>query len=227
MNELPAYFTGHAPIFAIPDAVFFPGTRISLHVFEPRYREMTRRALETDRLIAVGLLKPGWEKDYEGNPPIHAVCTLGQIIMEEALPDGRWNIVLEGLARFQPAQLVQEIPYRIAKGRLLHDVVDPLSASDIASKALHLTAVLSRLGEEDFEFAAMTSRLSAAGLPPGRLADVVAAALKVEISLKQALLEVVDVGKRLTTLLAAVTRRLEDLMLERERKAGREPWKWN
>ncbi len=226
-GELPAFFPGQAPIFALPGTVLFPGSRLPLHIFEPRYREMVRRALDTDRLVAIALLKPGWEGDYEGNPPVYAVATLGQIIMEQALPDGRFNIVLEGLTRFRVGELVQETPYRIAKGELLRDRVDPLDEETLRTRSMHLHAVATRLSVEDFSFAAAANRALSAGGSPGRFADMIAAGLEMEISAKQRLIEEADVAKRVDLLLEALKARLERIEESKRRKADGELWKWN
>src|SRR5262249_8618549 len=76
--------------------VFLP-----LHIFEPRYREMVADALKADRLIGMVLLRPGWDRNYEGCPPVYPVGTSGVITHVERVPDGRYNIVLRGLERFR------------------------------------------------------------------------------------------------------------------------------
>ncbi|MCC6737722.1 MAG: LON peptidase substrate-binding domain-containing protein [Planctomycetia bacterium] len=226
-GELPAFFSGQAPIFALPSTVLFPGARLPLHIFEPRYREMTRRALEGDRLIAIALLRPGWESDYEGNPPVHGMATVGQIIMEQAFPDGRYNIVLEGLARFRVGELVQEAPYRIARGELVHDLVDPVEEAAVRTKGLHLHALGERVAAEDFRFAAAAARALCSGAEPGRLADLLAAELELDVSTRQEILEAADVGARVEAVAAQLKARLEREEEARRRKAGGEPWKWN
>jgi Lon protease-like protein len=87
------------PLFPLPNTVFFPRVKLPLHIFEPRYRQMTADALEGDGLIVVVLLKPAWEEEYYETPPVHETATMGQIEQHEKLPDGRYNIVLEGLER--------------------------------------------------------------------------------------------------------------------------------
>ena len=87
------------PIFPLPETVFFPGTVLPLHLFEPRYRQMGEDAIDGDGLLVVVLLAPGWERDYEGTPPVHDIATLGRIEKSDTLPDGRINIVLRGLER--------------------------------------------------------------------------------------------------------------------------------
>ena len=77
------------PLFPLPNVVLFPNVFLPLHIFEPRYREMVADALADDRMIGMVLLRPGWEHDYEGRPPIYPVGTSGLITNVERLPDGR------------------------------------------------------------------------------------------------------------------------------------------
>ena len=92
-------FSGRARLFPLPNLVLFPSVVQPLHIFEPRYRQLMEDALKDDRLIAMALLQPGWEDDYYKNPPIYPVVCLGRVHKEERLPDGRWNLLLHGLAR--------------------------------------------------------------------------------------------------------------------------------
>src|ERR1700752_3118620 len=93
------HFSGTARLFPLPNLVLFPSLLQALHIFEPRYRQMTADALAGDRLIAMVLLRPGWEADYDGRPPVHEVACLGRIAAEQRLPDGRFNLQLRGLSR--------------------------------------------------------------------------------------------------------------------------------
>lgn len=112
---------GTIPVFPLPDLVFFPHAFLPLHIFEPRYREMTDDALKGDRLIAMALLKPGWEKGYDGNPDIFPLACAGLIEEEVLLPDGRFNIRLRGVARVEVQSFEKESPYRVARVRILED----------------------------------------------------------------------------------------------------------
>jgi len=89
------------PLFPLPNVVLFPNVFLPLHIFEPRYREMVADAVASDRMIGMVLLRPGWEHDYEGNPPVYPIGCSGVITHFERLPDGRFNIVLRGLERFR------------------------------------------------------------------------------------------------------------------------------
>lgn len=87
------------PIFPLPQTVFFPGTILPLHLFEPRYRQMGEDVISGEGELVIVLLKPGWEQDYDGTPPVHAIATLGTLADHEELEDGRYNIVLYGSER--------------------------------------------------------------------------------------------------------------------------------
>src|SRR5437899_565137 len=94
-----AGFSGIVPVFPLPNAVLFPHLSLPLHIFEERYKQMTADALQAEKLIAMALLKPGWETDYEQAPAFHEMLCLGRIIADEKLPNGRYNLVLQGIHR--------------------------------------------------------------------------------------------------------------------------------
>src|SRR5271163_2101154 len=100
-------FKGTARLFPLPNLVFFPHAMQPLHIFEPRYRQMTADALAGDRLIALVLPRPGWEADNTGRPALHPVACVGRILAEQRLSDGRYNILLRGLSR---VRIIDEVP---------------------------------------------------------------------------------------------------------------------
>src|SRR5688500_20262519 len=87
------------PIFPLPNAVLLPGSILPLHIFEPRYREMTQDVLAGRRLLAIARLKPGFEGNYHERPPVYDICGVGQVIRDENHATGRYDIVVEGVAR--------------------------------------------------------------------------------------------------------------------------------
>ena len=103
------------PIFPLPNLVFFPGTRMPLHIFEPRYRKMIADALERDKRFGIVLLRPGWEAEYFGAPAIHQFGTVGMIEQAVALDDGRYNILVRGDVRFRVVGEIANDPYRTAR----------------------------------------------------------------------------------------------------------------
>ncbi len=89
------------PIFPLPNVVLFPGVFLPLHIFEQRYREMVKDTLAEDRLIGMTLLKPGWDRNADGQPPVYDVGCVGLISHIEELDDGRYNLVLRGVEKFR------------------------------------------------------------------------------------------------------------------------------
>lgn len=192
----PSFLDG-LPIFPLPNAVLLPGGLMPLHVFEPRYREMTRDCLDGTRLMAIARLRPGYEPNYDGRPAVFPACGLGRIIASEELSDGRYLLVLRGVARVAiEAELPPVRSYREVRARLMSD--DESSRPD-AARAGHahlvslcerLSHVLDRGGEE-------LRCLLRESTTPGACADAVAAALIMDHAERQRLLEMLDPADRL------------------------------
>jgi uncharacterized protein len=102
------------PVFALPNVVLFPRTYLPLHIFEPRYRQMVDDAVMGGQCIGVALLKEGWESEYYGNPPVFATGCAGRLVSVQPLADGRSNILLQGLERFDISEEFYDKPYRQA-----------------------------------------------------------------------------------------------------------------
>ncbi len=122
------------PVFPLPNVVLFPHTVVPLHVFELRYRTMVRDALAGERMIALALLKPGWEGDYHGSPAFHDLGCLARVEAVEWLPDGCYDLTLLGLSRVRLGAAVREYPYRSVRVELLPEAPypedDPLVMSE-------------------------------------------------------------------------------------------------
>lgn len=103
------------PLFPLPEVVLFPNVDRPLLIYEPRYREMVADALKGDRTIGMVRLRPGFEKDYDGRPPVYTVGCAGVIQESELLPDGRYIILLRGLTTFRILSEDQRKPYRLAR----------------------------------------------------------------------------------------------------------------
>src|SRR5438874_2962379 len=108
-NSTASVAAGAVRLFPLPNLVMFPHVMQPLHVFEPRYCDLLDDALAGDRLIAMVLLEPGWERDYDARPAIAPVACLGKVVAHERLPTGRHNILLRGLGR---AAIQRELPPR-------------------------------------------------------------------------------------------------------------------
>ena len=201
-NFDPASFAGQVRLFPLPNLVMFPHVLQPLHVFEPRYRELVTDALASDRLIAMALLAPGWQADYHGRPPLVPIGCLGRIATCHRLPDGRYNLLLQGLRRvalgheFEPPRA-----YRQSIARLLDDEYNPATAAQrpVLQRRLHdafkqLVAQLPTASET-------LDELLATDIPLGTLTDIVAYTLQLDVSFKARLLGETNVDRRAEWLL--------------------------
>lgn len=102
------------PVFPLPNVVLFPKTYLPLHIFEPRYRDMVSDAASSGQCIGMALLKEGWEPDYYGHPPVFPMGCVGRLVSVQPLADGRSNILLQGLERFEIESEWHDKPYREA-----------------------------------------------------------------------------------------------------------------
>lgn len=130
------------PVFPLPDVVLFPRVRLTLHVFELRYRTLVRTALLGAREFAIATLKPGWEQDYHGSPEFHDMACIARFEQVQWLPDDCFDLEVEGAERVRLGRVVREFPYRACEGERLRsapwDADDPLAAME--HRALLATA---------------------------------------------------------------------------------------
>ncbi len=89
------------PIFPLPKTVLLPGEVLPLHVFEPRYRQMVRDALDSHGIIGMVQILPGHEREQPFDPPVHDVGCAGVIARHREMEDGRFLIWLIGVERFR------------------------------------------------------------------------------------------------------------------------------
>jgi Lon protease-like protein len=200
----PGEFTGTARLFPLPNVVLFPKVVQGLHVFEPRYRQLVKDALDGDRFIAIALLKPGWEDQYEDKPAIEPVACLGRVTWHEKLADGRFNLRLRGIARLR---IVEEIRtdrlYRVARAETLTETM-PADPKEQAKLRFALAeAVLPRF-EEDGPARRQLQELFDGEMPLGQVCDVLGYALPLALDVKQCLLSEVCARRRARALLDAI-----------------------
>jgi Lon protease-like protein len=201
----PASFSGRARLFPLPDLVMFPHAIQALHIFEQRYREMLADALADDQLLAMALLAPGWEADYEGRPAIRPMACLGRIIWRQPLADGRSNILLAGLRR---VRILREPDtsrtYREAEVELCEDAYSPLTSASRPASTARLLKLLHRRVPGFFQQLPADLAGALAEMPLGTVCDLVAHRLNLEAACKQRLLEELDVDRRAALLLQQV-----------------------
>ena len=179
------------PIFPLPNCVLLPGGLLPLHVFEPRYRELTRDCLAGHHFMGVARLRPGYEETYYGRPPVYERIGVGRIICSEELPDGRFALLLRGVARVEIArELPTDRAYRLVEARMLSDGdVDRDEAFDHHRRLIKLC---DRLAEVIDQGGPQLRDLVRAFDCPGACADAIAAALVTDADARQELLEACD-----------------------------------
>lgn len=183
------------PIFPLEAATLFPNGTYPLHIFEPRYRAMVADALKGDRIIGMVTLQPGFEKDYEGRPPIFPIGCAGLITEFEELPDGRYNIVLGGLVKFRVVSEDQSRPYRLARIETISEALDDKKAAALAERRKRIESLLDALADK------MPVGQPPPGMPDETLVDLLSQFLPLEASGdRQRLLEREDPLARATVL---------------------------
>lgn len=191
------------PIFPLPDVVFLPGSLLPLHVFEPRYRDLVADALAGHRLVAVPRLAPGWQQTYQGMPAVHEVCGLGQIVRHQALDDGRYNIILYGLARVRiHAENPVDTRYRQVRAVLCENLRP--SQARLHELAGEVEALGTSLISVRPELAGALARLSEGRKEPLHYLDTVAHLVLTDADARQAYLEADDVEQRAAFIQAAL-----------------------
>ena len=192
-----ADFTGRARLFPLPNLVLFPQVMQPLHIFEPRYRQMTADALAGDRFIAIVLPRPDDESD---KPALHDVACLGRIMAEQKLDDGRFNILLRGLARVRiHREIASDKLYRLAACKLLDEVE---LADDSQEKHWRRTLIAKAPTwfPSQTDVVEQFGKLLHSDLGLGVLCDILTFALPLDAEFKQALLEELTVETRLQVL---------------------------
>jgi len=199
-------FNNICRLFPLPGVVLFPHAVLPLHIFEPRYRQMTEDALASDRLITIVQVRPPSEWKSVGEPALEGFGCLGRIFKHERLPDGRFNFLLVGRKR---VQLTREIHngklYRTSEVRIIEDVA---AEEPDESDRSELIALFRRLhqGRIDPELDALFQT----DLPLGILTDILTQALGLSSSIKQNFLAEPRVGRRASELLVLL-RRMEEI----------------
>ena len=212
-------FSGRARLFPLPNLVLFPHVMQPLHVFEPRYRELVEEALDGDRLMALALLSPGWEKDYEGRPPIYPTACLSVIAKHTRLDDGRYNLLLVGVRRIRiERELPPDRPFRVAEAGIVEDHFphDQAPARPALQRRLieRFRALLPQVPEAREQL----EQLLRDEVPLGILTDIMAYTLDLDVAVKIQLLGEPNVDAR--------ARMLVDILAQARAARSKLPGGW-
>jgi Lon protease-like protein len=188
------------PLFPIQDVVLFPDSMIPLHIFEARYRKMVRDILGSNRLIAISLQLERESEETGKVARVASVASVGELVLAQELPDGRFNLVVRGRARIGiDEELPSDEPYRLIAA---HEIPDDSStqAYEIHEADAALRALVTGLAESIPDGGELLKHVAAAQDTPAALANVIASSLIADAKARQLLLETTDVFERLERL---------------------------
>lgn len=140
-------FDGPIPLFPLPNVVLYPHMVLPLHIFEPRYRKMLADTMADRSLIGMVKLEPELPPDEAGDPAIRSIGCVGKVIDHTPLEEGRANIQVVGIRKFEILSEVNRKPYRTARVRWIEDRNEQ-AEGDLASELIARNwALLARLAE--------------------------------------------------------------------------------
>jgi len=179
------------PVFPLPKVVLYPGVMLPLYIFEERYKLMVSQALRGDRRIAISMMRPGEEGVVLGR-----VCGLGEIVEVKELEEGERNIVVRGVARIAIEEVSQNIPYIRAGATLLEETA--CAPGTRAARVREIVRIAQQLVFmlDPGNATRLISLLSFMD-DPSFLTDFVAFYLLQDETVKQELLDTLDVEARL------------------------------
>jgi Lon protease-like protein len=187
------------PLFPLPNVVLFPRAILPLHIFEERYKAMTADALAGNRVIAMALLRPGWEKCYYGAPAIEPIVCAGKILTHERLPDGKYNFLLQGIARGRVVAEDRTRAYRVAKLELLPEA--DVMEIDLENERHRLTCMLSEGICANLPVVKQFRQMLTSTMPTAEIADLLAFNFIEDVRVKQSLLAENDPRRRVERLI--------------------------
>lgn len=172
------------PLFPL-DVVLLPGTSLPLHIFEPRYREMTAQCLDQKTPFGVVRAKDDGISDIG--------CTAAIVTVVKQYPDGRSDILTQGGRRFEVMQVNQERPFLRAEVMYLEDDPGAATAAEVA-QAVKLHAELTSLAGATPDTATPDA--------PHQLSFRLAGPLPLDLDFKQSLLSMKSEAERLRAVIA-------------------------
>ncbi len=187
------------PLFPLPNVVLFPRAVLPLHIFEERYKAMTADALAGDGVIAMALLRPGWEKCYYAAPAIEPVVCVGKILTHEKLPDGKYNFLLQGIARGRVLGEDRSRPYRVGHLELLAEA--DVMEIDLENERHRLSCMLSEGICSNHPVVKQFRQMLTSTMPTAEIADLLAFNFIDDVHVKQCLLAETDPRRRVERLI--------------------------
>jgi len=201
-NELPS-LTEPVPLFPLPNVVLLPGGTLSLQIFEPRYRAMMRDVLTDDGVMAMALLRPGYQAYYHTNlAEIHQVVCVGRVREHIHLPDDRYLINLVGACRARVRQEDTDGEYRLATVDAMINPPNSVETDGEYGARHELAELLSQPVLDIVDHISRARKAVQASAPLSDVTDIVAATVLPQefVEVRQRLLEEMRVLRRVDIL---------------------------
>jgi ATP-dependent Lon protease len=217
--EMEIHVPDEVPVMTLPDLAFFPQALLPLHIFEPRYRQMLRDVLATNRLFAVAGLDPSQVGNPQAFEPPHRIASIGIVRACQKNDNGTANLLLQGLCRIEVLNINTEEPYRRIQIRTLAS-----ADKGKPEENRRLRAEMVRLFNLKRKYGAtvppeMTDFLRTVK-DPETFVDLAAFSLCEDSGTKQKLLETLDVGQRLELFSARLRSEITALRLRSKLQGG-------
>jgi ATP-dependent Lon protease len=194
------------PLFPLP-VVLFPGVPLPLHIFEPRYRQMLDDISATNNLFGLSYFDSTTsEKDL---PAVGDIGCVAEVTESQTLPDGRSNILTLGIVRYKIESYVERgDPYYVARIKFFEDDDEDdgtliRAAEEVADTFTRIARAVRTINDERVNLPDIS------GTEPQRLSFLVAAAMEVDVEVKQELLELLSTLERLQRLQAMLDEAVE------------------
>lgn len=191
-------------LFPLPNAVLFPSTILPLHIFEPRYRTMTREAIEHQLPIVICKFVEPRQLNVQQQPLFCDVGGVGFIRNYQQLPDGRYNILVEGVSR---VKVIEEIfdtgkPYRVGQAELIAEQSDTSGA--LGALITTLKRCVTGLEAEYTTLSQALQKILGEVQNPAALSDTIASLIVSNPEVRQHMLEEPRVERRLDELITRI-----------------------
>ena len=203
------------PVMTLPNVAFFPQALMPLHIFEPRYRQMLRDVLSSNRLFAVAGLNASQLADPGVFEPPHRVASVGIVRACQENSNGTSNLLLQGLCRVEITGIVRDEPYRQIRVRALNSEAGATHDENetLRRQLSRLLVVKSRLSATNAsEITAFLKTVE----DPEAFVDIAAFTLCEDAAFKQKLLETLDVHQRLELFNRRLKGEIDSLKLRRK-----------
>jgi len=184
------------PIYPLSQTVFFPKTKIPLHISEEKYKMMVSDCLVSKGFLGIAHIKDGQEAVVSGLPPVFKILTVGKIIDSEELPDRKYNILIEGIERGKIISEIKNDPYPMAKITPLNDFIEVGRKAEVVEVTKEMFRLTGNFSNILPQYSKIIKKIISSYLHPGIIADMLAFTFVTDNYDKQCILSELNILRR-------------------------------